>query len=234
MIHLISMESEDGYPAETPYTKETLLAKAEEVAEFLTGKGYIEKVGIAGSLARGKDNPTDIDIVLFVDDSCALELQREQIDKALDMYDYSDENHVIANEFESEITKIGLEREEIGKLLLMLFNEEAELDQSQAVFYPIDWIIVPLSPSDKFIEISTILNFDPNFLGELSKDVLTYNPKTGKFEKEPYLNDHQEKILHDATTRVLKILIRDDEYMKAVKNSPGHQKRVQRVKNIKH
>ncbi len=224
------MELKDDYFPETPFSRERLLAKAEEIAEFLTGKGDVEKVGIAGSLARGRENPTDIDIVLFVNEGCAMSYYLGQVIEAFGNNYEEDYTSPDPEKKEHAIQKIGLENKQLVRLLLTLFNEEAEGDSSLPPSYPIDWIIVSSNPSDPFINLSTIMNFDPDFLRQLSKDVLTYNPKTKKFEKEPYLDDHQREVLRNATTKRLKNLINDEKYAKLVKKSPSHQKRVQRAR----
>lgn len=177
-----------------------MLRIATSFAEFLMGKGFIKRVGIAGSLARGKKEPSDIDFIILIEDSKAIQYLK-------------DRDRPGFPRFEREILGISDKWSEIFS------GYVCGIDEMQTE-------IISDNPSKVYIKEMTIANIDPNYLLNLEKDLLIFNQEKGVFEKQEVFTSEAKKVMEEAVFSELKRKKDDNEYYSGLQKSYSHQKRV--------
>lgn len=196
---------------------ELMLQEATLLADFLSRScDRVKKVGIAGSLSRGKKNPGDIDLVIFVDDMTA----QRFFSNALNHRDRGEKVNI-----REELTKyLSLEGE-------MKTLWEMCLEQ---VISPIDFLLLPDNPSEMSAHLWAQYSLDPSFLENITKTARIYHPETNSFVQEEVYSPEQIEIVGKASFVRLKQVLQNEkvggEDLDRMERSHSHQKRINRVK----
>lgn len=199
-------------------TKEQMLKEAAFLADFLSkGCDKVKKIGIGGSLSRGKENPGDVDLIIFVDDQIA----QRFFNNAL--------NHRERGE------KLNI-REEVAKYLGLEGEMKTLWEMTLAqVSSPIDFLLVPSDPSEMSTFLWSLYSIDPSFLENIQKTVKIYNPEIGDFiREEVYSSEQIERIRKASFVRLGEIQQNEgagynEDYVR-METSHSHKKRINRVK----
>ena len=152
-----------------------MLQEAALLSGLLVGRGNVEKVGIVGSLTRDKENPSDIDLAIFIDDKSAIDFQKE---------------------------RIALKKQGLGKKVnfgnyLTLNDEDWNLfaRRCKGGPYLVDTIIISAEPSEEYIKMMVKEMLSPTFLEDIGDTVCLYNPQMNVFERKEVFNEQQKKII---------------------------------------
>lgn len=187
-------------------TKDALL-----LADFLHRSGCVKRVGIAGSLSRGKADPTDIDLIIFVDDKKAIDCINEGIylrefGKPVNIEKYLGFDDTLKTMFAITLT--------------------------QMHDYHIDFQIISDTPSEEYVGIMVKNSVDPNFLQNISRDVLIFDPVTYSFHRQEVFTPEQDKIIEGAVFNRLKQMVTtgDSASLKYMEESSSHRKRIRDAK----
>lgn len=189
-----------------------MIKEAALLADFLVKcSGKVKRVGLSGSLARGKKDPGDIDLVVFVDDEVAQKYFKNALDKK-----YQGETLMTSEEIAKHL---GFDRD----VQIMW-----EMCLSQ-ISFPIDFQVIPDDPSSGSAILWAELSLDPTFLENITKTKM-YHSETEQFvQEEAYTSEQLDLIRKASFLRLKKILGDKDEYDKALgrmERSPSHRKRL--------
>jgi ubiquinone/menaquinone biosynthesis C-methylase UbiE len=185
-----------------------MLQEATILSRLLVNRGNIENVGIAGSLVKGKESPSDIDLVIMIDDKSALDYQRERINLLR----------------QGSNKKVKLDK------YLRLNN--TEWNMFSAYYYsvndPIDIIIISNQPSEEYIKMMADNNIDPNYLENIGDTVHLYDSQTNSFRKENVFNEPQREMIRKASFDRLKQILSDPDHplYESIEKSNSHRKRI--------
>lgn len=182
--------------------RENYLNVAGHVAEYLSGKGCVEKVGITGSLAEYKEDPYDIDLLVIVPNECALKY-REML-----------ETHAEGVR-QRALEYLGLSQDEIY-LFISKFGS-----------FPLDILILSNNPDDELIKLS-VTGLDSYFLLNILNRALFFNVKTKKFERQAIYPQHTIEKMNEAAMEVLKGRMNDEAYIQKIERSFSSRRRRQR------
>lgn len=191
--------------------REIFMGKAREIAEFLTGRGSVEKVGIAGSLARGKEFPSDIDLVIFVNQEAAMNDLTKRLNEVaeilkepLEIQAETTRKDTVKEESVHSYNCLGLNRMDELNLILMFYDHGGRR-------MPIDLFVISSDPNKTYIDIQGWMNVDPRFLLNIEKDILIFNPNTKSFEKQGVFSDEQKGMMENASYERLKEVVEDGD-----------------------
>lgn len=157
--------------------REAMLGEAKRIAEFLNGKPGISGIGISGSLARGKEDPRDIDLVILIDN-----------DKAIKFF--SDFEQFL--EPEARLFWLAQEYcfEKTDKHhLYSLINS---LD------FKLDVLIIPREPDQTTAALWATQETDPEFLMNIINDLKVYNPESHDFKPTVFPEEIMKLIVKEA------------------------------------
>lgn len=188
-------------------TRDRMMGEATVLAEMLAGRGNVARVGIAGSLARGKENPSDIDFVIFTDNETAKACHREKM----------------------RLLRQGSDQKvQLSKYLTL---DDASWNSFAAAYSHtesgIDIQVVSNEPDEVYIRMMANDNIDPNFLINISKDALLYDPSAGVFKKSQVFGETRTKMMEEASFERLKEILSEPNgrFYETVISSHSHQKR---------
>lgn len=199
-------------------SSELMLREATLLADFLSkGSDKVIKVGIGGSLSRGKKNPGDIDLVIFVDDQMAQRFFNDTFDRRV------------------KGEKVDI-KEELAKLLGLSGEMKTLWEMTlEQVASPVDFLLVPDDPSEKSTHLWAQYSLDPSFLENIAKNARIYHPEVNGFvQEEIYSPDQIERIRKASFVRLKEIHLNEEtglgEDLNKMETSHSHQKRIKRVK----
>lgn len=191
--------------------RETMLGEASLLAGILNRKGNIERVAIAGSLARGREHPSDIDLVLFLKNEMAhryfktaSEARKSKDEKKPDLFDY-----------------LGISDDDWNVFVSILMNTQSA----------VDLIIVSNQPDEEYAKMMSQGNIDPYFLLNLSKTAILYDSESNSFKRSGRIySERQIETVNEAGFKELKRLVENpkDRKYDAIYRSHSHQKRINR------
>lgn len=181
--------------------REKYLGIAKNVAEYLYGRGCVEKVGITGSLADTIKDPNDIDLLVFAPNGYAIRFR---------------ENLGIHTK----------EAKEIPLKCLKLSQDEIHNFTNKFGQYPLDIMILSNNPDNELIKLS-VSGLDPYFLFNVLNRALIFNYKSKMFERSEIYSQKTIDMINEAAFEVLKTRMNDEGYIQKIRNSFGLRKRRQ-------
>ena len=207
---------------ESPSRKDKLLENAGDLADLLTKRAGIKKVGIVGSLARGKENPSDLDFVIFLPPEKVLE---HRIDAALrtktPWYERLDLNESVQDSL---------------KIVLGSFG-------SNGINLDVHFLPESFDKKDgKMLKLMFALSGDPSYMINAVRDILIFDSSSGIFKKETIYSPEQISQLEVLNFEALKSLVNDEQRLDEFaqhrgslkrRSSPAVQQVVERFKNRK-
>lgn len=182
------------------------------LASLLVNRGNVKRVGVAGSLARGKENPSDMDFIIFVDNETAKACHREKM----------------------RLLRTGSNKKVPLSEYLTLDDEEWNLFAAvySGIESQVDIQVVSDNPDEEYIKMVANDNLDPSFLINISNDAFIYDPSVKTFIKRGVFDDKKRQMMEEASFKRLKEILAetDKHYIETVKKSHSHQKRINRIK----
>lgn len=195
--------------------REEMLREAGLLADFLIrGCDKVKKVGLGGSLSREKENPGDIDLVIFVDDRIAQKFFVRGLDRR------EKGERVYAAQEVAFCLGFDKEMETVWQICL------------HQVHFPVDFIVVPHDPSEMSAALWAQYSLDPSFLENISKARI-FNQETQAFVagEEIFSKEQQELIKKHSFIRLSHILQNEEvggNDIDSMQRSHSHQKRIKR------
>lgn len=184
-----------------------MIEEASLLASLLIDHGNIKRVGVAGSLAKGKENPSDIDLVVFIDNKNAKDCQREKWELLKKQKKVKLEKYLTMNDVDWNI--------------FTGFYQNAK--------YPVDLTIASNDPDEEYIKMMADENIDPNFLENISNDIFLYDPSVNGFKKESVFNEQQKTMMKQASYERIKEVLSnpDHSFYDSIEKSHVHEKRME-------
>lgn len=196
------MDDRETFKTEPIGKKNELLGKAVDLAYLLTKGAGIEKVGIAGSLARGKENPSDLDFVIFLPLKKVLE---HRIDATLGIevpwHERLDLNESVRDSL---------------KIILDVFKLHG---------IKLDVHFLPESFDEKIFKTMFDLSGDPSYMLNIVRDILIFDSSSEKFERKPVYSPDQIDQIRLMSFEKLKSIVNDEQALDQIYQHPGSQKR---------
>ena len=218
-----------SYQFSEPYdeiesSREDLLNSAKQIAEQFNRTGNIKRIGIAGSLARGKEKPSDIDLVFLVDEGSFLNYRMtvgfdkngsydvvKQIMGMLKKETESKEKNFLFEEI------LGLSSSDAKRLVVQVLST-GFIEKKN-----IDILVLPDKIEEEIVaDLAVFTQYDPTFLSNIRKDCQQFNPETGNFEPTPIYTDEEMAIINQAEFKNLKEIVTDPDHP-AYKNYEEHR-----------
>jgi len=194
-------------PPETP--REELLSTACDFAQLLLRGKNVRRVGLYGSLARDKKYPSDIDLVVLVDDEAAIKFENE--------------NFIQAPDYPERLRQVlGFEKDD--------FPRVTEVLSRQADTNPISMKVISDRPSAGFVIYFTRHTLEPSFLQKVAETLLIFDPQKKSFKKVPVFSEEETALIQNITFQRLKKIVNDNRVLDEIYNSPGHQKKIRQHK----
>ncbi len=195
--------------------RELMLHEATLLADFLSkGCDKVKRVGIGGSLSRGINDPGDIDLVIFTDDTTA----QRCFNNVLNHRDKKEKVYT----GEELIKYLGLEGE--TRTLWEMCLEQ--------VNSPVDFLLLPDNPSEMSTHLWAQYSLDPSFLENIAKNVRIYHPETNSFVQEEVYSPEQIERIRKASFVRLKGILQNEEKggddINRMQRSHSHKKRILR------
>ena len=147
--------------------RKKMVENATILASFLVNCDNVSRVGVAGSLSRGKARPSDVDLIVFIDNDNAKKCQGER-------------NRLIRESLEDDMRLnqyLGMDDNK-WNLFVSLYGMLCNVKKC-----PIDVIIISDSPDNEYKQMMIDGNTDPDFLKNILKDVLIYDSQMNGFGK---------------------------------------------------
>lgn len=189
-------------------TRQEMLGEASMLASFLVDQGNIKHVGIAGSLARGKENPSDVDFVIFVDNSTAKACHREK----MRLLREKSPHRVNLSKF------LTVDDEQWNWFVMAISGCKHRFDIQ----------VISDNPDEEYLTMMAKDNIDPNFIKNLSNDVLLYDQAEDQFKQAQVFTQEQHELMDQASFNRLKDVLSnpDDRYYDTIAKSHSHLKRI--------
>ena len=184
------------------------------LAEYLQDFEKINRIGLFGSLARGSNNPSDIDMAIFTDDNVAIELLRSTYEKQTTGHELRYEKWAVENELD-------ISKHETHFLYIcmafLLMPEDRALETLRLFNWvrtetgeEISTIILSNHPSKQFIKIVSLMN-DPTFLESIINDMKLYDISCQNFIKLPIYPPKTLELIHKIGFESLKEMMEKEE-----------------------
>jgi len=174
-------------------SREEFLSFATELAEAIDGKGNVKRVGLVGSVARGKEQPRDLDMAIFIDPtsyetlmhstergqySLISELNLHTINQLLRTGDGIQENFLFG-----EI--LGLTEDETDRVCDILVEEYPPVGDVKA------WPHILILPNQFTPELGAqmILERDPTFISNIAEDYQEYDSQDQNFKPKSMFSE---------------------------------------------
>lgn len=212
--------------------KEDVLRSAKGYAAFLSGKGNVKRVGLFGSVARGVDDPGDIDIVLFLDNAKAQEfLEVMQIGPECEQYQAWVKEQkrkatagppALLPDFREFIQSyiVGLSDPEI----IALYRHGFE--RHEAGGKRVNFLNLSNDPTEEYLGANIKAQRDPTFFDDrLMNDMMIYDPESGEFAKESPWSDEVNAMIKEAAFERLKELSagKDESHLDWLEQNPRRE-----------
>jgi len=164
---------------EVLHRRKSMVEEATVLADFLLDWGEkVKRVGVAGSLSRGKRRPGDIDLVVFIDNDEAKKCQNNR-------------NELMKKgEGDSQVYEyLGMD---YGKWNVFVFLHDMFRECRK---YPVDVIVASDCPDEEYLKLAKEGNVSPKFLENILNDVVLYDPEMEGFRKENVFTEEQMKLV---------------------------------------
>jgi len=183
--------------------KDELLEKAVDLAYLLTKRGGIKRVGIAGSLAREKENPSDIDFVIFL----------PQIDVLSYRIDTSIGKRIPWSD------RIGLTDSSVKNSLKII------LDFFSINGIKLDVHFLPDSFDRTTLDSMNELSGDPSYLLQIVEDLLIFDLSSERFIKQPVYSPDQIEQIRASCFESMKSAVDNKQRLDQIFEDLGSKKR---------
>lgn len=196
----------------TEKSREEILEFAQEFAQKYTDKGNIKRIGIAGSVARGKKYPCDIDIILTLSHDAFWEYTLSQIYDPKGNYSIQTQLQAILKDKDNKAENFFFER------VLGFDHETAKLMALELAIHAlpgggrVDIILLPEMIDNKFTTLEIPRSYDPTYISILAKDYQQFNSDTGNFESTPLYPETEMDLLRKAEFARLKEISTDPNH----------------------
>lgn len=196
--------------------REQIFAFCGKLAEFVIGKGNIESIGITGSIADGKENPSDIDLVFFV---------KEGGEKALEAVKKNGEYTPSSLRFIYFVDCLGIEDSNTKHFIQYALGQPKFFQRP-----PVDIFVVNGHITKEYAR-SVGETYFVDFLDNLNRRTLIYDPRTKTFIKKSPFSLEDQKIIEETKFEMIKKTMGDDEKLDRITEEV--QKRGRKKEKVK-
>ena len=200
-------------------SREEFIKFATDLSEMLDGQGHIKRVGLIGSVARGKENPTDLDMAIFIDEASFLtyifselfrnEAQQRRYVLDLQILDVMQKKVSKSEEKNFLFEKVlGFNREQSFNLANLIMRNYPR-DTEQSPFRMPHLIILPDKMTPDFAELEIMVSRDPTFASNISRDYQRYDSQKRVFAPKPMYSEDEMAIIRGKEFELLKKLVKD-------------------------
>ena len=218
------MESGEQHPEQFEIGREKFIEFAKKLAEILGDSKTIKRTGIVGSVSRGKEFPSDLDYVIFIDQNeyslyllskfFVSEVSRRRyafdmqlIDVMKKIAGQSDEKNFLFEQV------LGLDREASERLATFMITEYPRSFEEMGL--PLPHIVVlpdKMKGAEGLVRLQIMTQRDPTFLTNISSDYAQFNPEVRDFIKQPIYSEEEMAEIQSEEFRELKEIISNPEH----------------------
>ncbi|MCL5407410.1 MAG: hypothetical protein M1429_02860 [Patescibacteria group bacterium] len=185
-------------------SREDILAFAKEISQEFDKKGNIKKIGITGSVARGKEYPNDADLIFIIDEKAFFEYNTSTI------FDTKKQYSFLAQVREMLKNKDEKKENFLFQKVLGLNNKDAKnmalLIGLKSLSIGVDIILLPDKIYEEETDFLISTQTDPTFLSNLAKDYQELDPESDNFKPAQMYSEEEmdqiRKIEFDALKKI--------------------------------